>query len=447
MIVDRRSFLVSTGLSTAAGVLAPSSKALARPQAATPTSPSTGQADWDAIRNEFALSRDYIHLGSFYLASHPRPVREAIEKYRTILDENPLFVEEVMFRNWDDNKPDQLKKVIAEYVGGRAEEIALVPNTTTGLALIYNGLRIKPGQEILTTEHDHYSHHESIRLAVDKSGATVRRVALHDGAAGANEDTLVERLGKAITPRTRAVGVTWVHSSTGLKLPLKKIADVVKGVNRGRSEDDRCLLVVDGVHGFGVEDDAVASLGCDFFAAGTHKWLFGPRGTGILWGRSDAWPHVRPTIPTFEDPGPFQVWAKNEPLAVATRAAWVSPGGFHAFEHHWAVEAAVRFHQQIGRSRITERIHTLNGQMREGLATMPHVVLYTPRSKALSAGIVCFDVKGLKPEEVVTRLHAKKILATTTPYAVTYARVAAGIMVSPAEVETTLKEIRALRAA
>jgi selenocysteine lyase/cysteine desulfurase len=444
MGVDRRGFLVSAGLSVAGSVLVPPaapSHAGAAPLALGP------EPDWNAVRDQFELSRDYVNLGTFYLSSHPRPVRDAIEKYRKLLDENPLYVEEVMFEDWSNNKPLHVKKVIAEYLGARAEEIALTPNTTTSLALLYNGLKIEPGQEILTTEHDHYSHHESIRLAVQKSGAGMKRVALHDGAATAREETMVERLRKAITPRTRAVGVTWVHSSTGLKLPIRRIAEAVTKANAGRADADRCLLIVDGVHGLGVEDEAVATLGCDFFAAGTHKWIFGPRGTGILWGRADAWLHTRPTVPTFEANGPFEAWRKDEPVSPATQAAWVSPGGFWAFEHQWGVEAAFRFHQQLGRTQIAERIHALNGQIKEGLAAMPHVVLHTPRGSTLSAGIVCFDVKGLKPEEVVARLRPKKILATTTPYAVSYARVAAGIMIQPEEIETTLREIRGLAAA
>lgn len=68
------------------------------------------------------------------------------------------------------------------------------------------------------------------------------------------------------------------HSSTGLKMPVRRIADALAEINAGRSEADRVLLVVDGVHGFGVEDETVAQMGCDFFVAGTHKWIFGPRG-------------------------------------------------------------------------------------------------------------------------------------------------------------------------
>jgi len=82
--------------------------------------------------------------------------------------------------------------------------------------------------------------------------------------------------------------------------------------------------------------------------------------------------------------------------------------------------------------------------MKEGLARIPRVQLYTPRDENLSAGIVCFEVKGMKPEEVVERLLAKRIVASTTPYRVSYARVACNIVNTPQEIETVLQAIREL---
>ena len=127
-----------------------------------------------------------------------------------------------------------------------------------------------------------------------------------------------------------------------------------------------------------------------------------------------------------------------------TRAAWVSPGGFHAFEHEWAVADAFRFHLQLGKRKIADSIHSVNQQCKEGLAKMSHVKLYTPRSTDLSAGLVCFDVNGMKPEKVIEKLLQRKIIASVTPYGVAYARVAPSLINTPEEIETTLREIRSL---
>jgi selenocysteine lyase/cysteine desulfurase len=295
---------------------------------------------------------------------------------------------------------------------------------------------LKAGQEILTTVHDHYSHHESIRLAAERAGATFRKIKLFDDFNSISEEEILSRIRKSITPKTRVVGVTWVHSSSGVKLPIRNIATAIAEANKNRAEADRVLLVVDGVHGIGVEDESIAQTGVDFFAAGTHKWIFGPRGTGFIWGKAENWRMMRPVIPSFSG-GAYGAWMNGQEIK-EMRAALMTPGGFHSFEHRWALPAAFEFHKQIGRPRVAERIHALNDQAKEGLAKMPNVKLYTPRGSKLSAGLVCFDVNGMRPGIVVQRLLAKKVFASSSPYATSYARLAPSLLNTPEEIETLL---------
>jgi selenocysteine lyase/cysteine desulfurase len=258
----------------------------------------------------------------------------------------------------------------------------------------------------------------------------LRYVRLYDTPPTATADEIVSALVAAIQPNTRVVAITWVHSSTGLKLPVRPIADALHAVNQGRDDGDRALLCVDGVHALGVEDFTVGGLSADFLVAGCHKWLFGPRGTGLVWGDPGAWTAVGQVIPSFSGGG--------------TPGAEMTPGGFHSFEHRWALDRAFALHQEIGKARVTARIRDLNAQLKDGLATMPHVTLHTPRDPSLSAGLACFEVAGLPPSGVVSRLLDRKIVATTTPYSPTYARLAAGLMNDPDEVDTVLREVWAL---
>jgi selenocysteine lyase/cysteine desulfurase len=438
MSLTRRNFLIRGSLSLAAGAL---SSALA--EAKTKENVPVDLQDWESVRQQFDLAPDHIHLALFFLASHPRSVRQAIEQYRAKLDANPLLtVENAMFVQTDENIPLQVCRTVANYIGGDAHDIALTQNTTTGLALLYHGLPLHEGDEILTTTHDHYVHHESIRLATGRCGATWRKISLFDSYDAISPDEMSDRIRKAIGPKTRAVGVTWVHSSSGVRLPVSRIAAALADVNRSRDEKDRVLLIVDGVHGIGVEDPKITALGCDAFAAGTHKWLFGPRGTGFVWAKPELWKRMRPVIPSFSSPDLFAAWEEEREPAPSARAAWFSPGGFQAFEHFWALPQAIRFHQNIGPARITARTHELNGQMKEGLARMPNVQLYTPRDEKLSAGMVCFDVKGMKPQAVVERLLGQRIVASTTPYRVSYARLACNVVNTPQEIDRTLRAIR-----
>jgi selenocysteine lyase/cysteine desulfurase len=315
-----------------------------------------------------------------------------------------------------------------------------------GLALLYNGLRLQPGQEILTTTHDHFVHHESIRLAAERTGASVRKVVLYDTGRAASTDEMVARLKAAVGARTRLVGLTWVHSSTGVRLPIRQLADALGEINHGRGPDERALLIVDGAHGFGAVDENVADLGCDFFSSGTHKWILAPRGTGLVWAPAANWALVRPTIPSFMSEAVYNAWMEGQAPTAPVAACDVSPGGFFAYEHQWAATEAFAFHERIGRARITARIAELNSRIKTGLATMPRVTLHTPMAAALSAGINCFEVRGVAPEEVVRRLLDRRIVASSSPYRVTYARLSAGIMNTPEEVDRALQAVAALRA-
>src|SRR5207247_9549928 len=102
-----------------------------------------------------------------------------------------------------------------------------------------------------------------------------------------------------------------------------------------------------------------------------------------------------------------KIWGKAIPPEDIPPAALMTPGGFHSFEHRWALGEAFRFHQRIGKPRIAERIHLLNRQLKEGLAKMSHIKLHTPLADNLSAGIVCFEVDGTTPAEVVSRLRER----------------------------------------
>lgn len=348
-----------TGCSGGSGGSAPAGAGVPSNTGVRSSDPAVALGEWESLRAEFNLSREWIHLGSFLLASHPRLVREAIERHRRELDENPVHS---LAKNEKLNTATQgVLEVDGSYMGVPPTDIALTDSTTMSLATLYQGLTLRAGDVVLTTTHDHFATHETLR-----------------------------------------------H----------------------------------GVHGFGVEDVSMADLGCDFFAAGCHKWIFGPRETGVLWGKTDQWSRLRPTIPHFGFEA-YSAWMRDVPPP-ETDASMMTPGGFHSFEHRWALGAAFSFHLGIGKAKVANRIHLLNTQFKEGLSSMPNITLHTPVTSDLSAGIICFDLNGRPPEHLVEKLLEQKIIATTTPYRPTCARVAPALLNSPAEVDTALRAIRAL---
>jgi isopenicillin-N epimerase len=435
LTLSRRQFLaVPAALAATSLVPGGFADALAKE---TPALPDL--SDWDRVRRQFALDPSYAHFASFFIASHPAPVRDSIESWRRAMDRDPFqTIEHGMFGDDAHNIPLQVTTTIARYLGGRAQDIAITRSTTEGLALVYHGLPLKAGDEVLTTVHDHYSHHESIRLATTRAGASMRKIALFDEASAANTGDIIQRLLSAVKPATRVVGITWVHSSSGIRLPIREIVAALK------AKHPDVLLVVDGVHGIGAADETIATMGADYFCAGCHKWMFAPRGTGLVWANADNWARLRPTVPNFSDFESYNAWAENRDPATPNNAARMTPGGFHAFEHQWAMGAAFDMHHAMGRGRVAARIRSLNDRLKASLADNSKITVHTPMSGDLSAGLVAFEVAGMKPEAVVKRLLESRIIASTSPYAITYARLAPSLVNTEDEVDRAAKAVHAI---
>lgn len=447
MGIGRRDFLLGSGLAMAA------SPALAQttPAAPIPYQPSPGATpqppppppDWTAVKAQFQTAPDQVNMSAMLIATHPLPVRKAIDQFRRELDWRPVTYLE------DNNRRLQgySRAAAGRYLGLDGDQVALTDSTTLGAALVYGGLKLGYGDEIVTTNQDYYITHESLRRAALRNGSVVRRIDLFDSIETVSDAQMVARLMAAITPRTRVFALTWVHSSTGLKIPLPAISAALAQVNAARQEPEKIILAVDGVHGFGAQDATLASLGCDILMAGCHKWLFGPRGTGIIAANARGWSRLRPIVPSYVDSAAWSAWVNNAPLLDDTDGPLMSPGGFKAFEHLWSIPAAIDFHDQIGKARVAARTAELATQLKTGLALMPHVRLVTPRDPGLSAGIVSFDVAGLSADGAVHRLRQRRIIASAAPYAIQHVRLTPSIMNSPAEVDLALAEVRGLAAA
>ncbi len=432
-MVSRRGLLAAAGGAAVGGVVAGGvavdvlSEPVCLPAGSGPAPPFDPD-DWASVRAQFALTHGVANLAAFYFSSHPATVRIAIERHRAGLDADPLgYVQENQ-----STQDERVAKAAAKYLNTNESQLAFTDSTTMGLGLLYSGLRLAPGDEILTTEHDHYATHESLRLREVRDGVRVRRARLYDDSARANPQEMVARLVGGLTPATRLVALTWVHSNTGVMLPVRAMTDAIAAENAKRPEPQRMVVSLDGVHGFGAVAATPKELGVDFLVTGTHKWLFGPRGTGLIWGRSEAWPRFTPIVPSFIDskgkePGP-----------------WSTPGGFHSFEHRWAVAEAFELHRAIGAERIAERTRALATALKDGLAGIPGVHLKTPRGPEASAGLVCCEVDGYGPNEAVARLRKSNVISSATPYDPSYLRFGPSIINSESDVEATLAAVRAL---
>ena len=414
---DRRTFLKQAGI-LAAGL--PLTAGLHNVASATPQ-PSLPGDKWAQLRQLFDQDPDYLHFSNFLITSHPKPVREAIEMHRAALDKNPGLA-----MDWDlgviEQREEEVRVWAGRYLQANAKQIALTGSTTEGLAMIYGGVHVRPDQEILTTAHEHYATHTILNLRTQRDGTRVRKIRLFKDPQTASKAEILASIDQNIKPETRVLGMTWVHSGSGVKLPIAQIGALVDKHNRHRSEQDRIIYLVDGVHGFGVEDLSFPAMNCDFFIAGTHKWMFGPRGTGIVCSRSEEVKYVTPIIPTF-----------SEATAFSTT---MTPGGYHSFEHRWALNEAFKLHLQLGKADVQARIHALNSYMKKRLQAHPRIELVTPLNPELSSGFSFFRVKGQDSDKIAAWLMQNRVIADAVERDVgPVIRTAPGLLNTEAEVD------------
>ncbi|PWB35618.1 aminotransferase [Pseudomonas sp. SDI] len=391
-MTDRRTFLKQAGVLAASLPLA--SHLLPQAHAASPLA-LTAADKWKNLRTLFPLDPDVAHFANFLVTAHPRPVQEAIDRYRAELDRNPASL-----MDWESqyewNREGEVREWAARYLEVKPRQIALTGSTTEGLGMIYGGLQVGPQQEILTSEHEHYSTHRCLAYRQQRQGTQVRKLRLFREPWEISTDQVLSTLDRNIRPNTRVLGMTWVHSGSGVKLPVGEIGELVRQHNRNRSEQERILYVVDGVHGFGVENRSFADFNCDYFIAGTHKWMFGPRGTGIICAASEKMQHLTPTFATF---------AQEEDFATT-----MTPGGYHAFEHRWALGKAFELHLQLGKADVEARIHQLNDALKQRLLEHQAIQLVTPRGAEHSAGFTFFRIKDRDPDAIAAYLNQNRVM-------------------------------------
>lgn len=442
----RRAFLARTGgaAGVVAGAVTTGAFAACSSGDGSEAEDDPGALDPDdraSIRRQFALSPDYSHFDAWVVAAHPRMVTEAIDRFRDELDTEPWATrEEAAVRD------SSVRRALAELVGGEPEEVAMTTGGAQGLGLVTGGLRLGGDDEVLTTEHDGYLTREAVRLAAFRTGAAAREVRLYEQVAEASTDEIVFRLLGGITDATRLVALTWVSPDSGLKLPVADIADALTEVNRDRDETDRVLLCVDGGYALGVEDVDVRRLGCDFLVASFDHWMFGPRGTGLCWGRESAWQRLDPILPSFA-PEATEAWIAGEEPPDESRGLsglLATPPGNDDLEHRWAMPAAVRLQDEIGAERIAGWTLDQAGALRDGLAGIDGVTLITPAEGDLSSALVCFRPEREDPHQMLLLLRRRWVLASLAPLDPRVLRLGPSLITDPDDVDTALSALRDL---
>lgn len=293
-MLDRRTFLsLIPSLTAAAGLPAPPTQCdeLLGAAPANLPDPALYAADEEAyfteLRKQFLIPEDEVYLNNGTVGSSPAPVlRAVINGYRD--SERLAQTEPEDYPIWGYAAWNEFRDPLASFIGCKRDELALVRNATEANSYIANGIDMKPGDEVITTDQEHPGGEHPWNLKAKRYGIVVKKVALPKPVTSPAD--VLNRFNDAITPRTRVLFFSHISTTTGAVLPVKELAALArsKGI----------LSAADGAHAPGMMKLNISELGCDMYSSSPHKWLQAPKGSGFLYVRDEVIDRLWNTIAT-----------------------------------------------------------------------------------------------------------------------------------------------------
>ena len=394
MDIDRRTFLSSTGKGLGLMALASSTVASlfenvnAAGRSIDHLSPLAAAADedyWANIQQAFSVTRGIINLNNGGVSPSPRMVTEAFVRYTWQQEDATAYT------MWQILEPqsETIRSGLAEIFGCDAEEIAITRNASESLEILLMGMDFKSGDEILTTTQDYPRMLTTLKQRELREGLKLNLIKIPIAPKDVND--IAAAFERAVTPKTKLILVSHQINLTGQINPVKKVCEMARA--RGIE------TIVDGAHSFAQFDFKQADLGCDYFGTSLHKWIYAPKGTGMLYVRKEKIPKVW-ALMASEDKNRNDI-RKYEEI------------GTHSAAMRLAIGEAILFHNAIGGKRKEERLRYLSRYWMNNLKSIPKVGFNTSFDPAQSCAIANFKIDGVDPVALGSYLMSKHKIFTT----------------------------------
>jgi selenocysteine lyase/cysteine desulfurase len=305
------------------------------------------------------------------LCPSPRAVAETVTRLTHDIDVDCSFQNRDKFGDLLETS----RRMVADHLGVSPEEIALVRNTSEANNTINAGLPLEPGDEVVVWDQNHPTNNVAWDVRAARYGIRVRRVTVPEAPRSTQE--LIDPFVAALGERTRVLALTHISNLSGIRLPVREIAEAAhsRGVH----------VHVDGAQSLGAVRLDLREMGCDSYTASTHKWLMGPKEAGVLYVRSELVPSIWPA-------GVAPGWGSDADPDVAGARKFESLGQ-RDDACLASVGTTVAFHREIGVHEIDARVTQLATALKEGIAELG-LPLLTPMDPGLSGGVCIVRVAG-----------------------------------------------------
>jgi selenocysteine lyase/cysteine desulfurase len=391
---DRRNFLsfAGKGLGLAALSSATVASLLAEVNAAaksiahlTPVQAAMEEDFWFTIQNAFSVTRGIINLNNGGVSPSPRIVTEALVRYIWQQEDATAYT------MWQILEPqsETIRTGLAELFGCDREEIAITRNASESLEILLTGMDFKSGDEILTTTQDYPRMLNTLRQREKREGLVLKLIKIPIPPKDLNEITAAFE--RAITPRTRLLLMAHQVNITGQITPVKAVCEMARA--RGIE------TIVDGAHSFAQFYFEQKDLGCDYFGTSLHKWLYAPKGTGLLYIKRDKIEKIWPMMA-----------AESKQAGDIRKFEEI---GTHSAAPKLAIGEALLFHNGIGGKRKEARLRYLSRYWMNRLKDIPKIRFNTSFDPNQSCAIANVQIEGTDPRAVGNFLFNEHHIFTT----------------------------------
>ncbi len=380
---SRRAFLRMAGAAGTTAAVAFRAEALERVEAAgqsvagkTPEEVAKDEFYWREIQLAFKLDRTLINLNNGFTSPMPRVAIESVFRYMDMINMLPVHYQGMVAGN-----VQTIRRRMANEFGCDPEEMALTRGASESLQIAQNGIDLKAGDEVITTDQDYPRMLTTWDQRMRRDGIKVTRLQF---PVPATQDFLFNMFEKAISPRTKVFHFTHITNLTAQLFPVKRLSRLArsKGI----------VTIVDGAHALGQFPFKLRDLECDAYGVSLHKWLLAPLGNGCLYVRKD-------------------MISKFWPLQAAPEQ---QDNDIRKFEsigtHPWAIRAALgeslAFHQAIGAERKAARLRYLTLRWANALKVHPRIKVLSE----LSEPAQCWGVAAVNIEGIDVRTLAKFLM-------------------------------------
>ena len=364
---------------------------------------------WERYSHQFPVRDHLIYLNHAAVSPLCKPAADAM---KNLADDCCQFGS-LHYDQWM-AAYEGVRVAAARLIGADRSEIALVKNTSEGIATVATGLDWKAGDRIVAFREEFPANYYPWKV-LEEQGVAVTWLSVTDP---------LDRIEDACRG-ARLLSISFVQFLTGFRAPIQAIGEIC--------HRNQCIYMVDAIQGLGAFPLDVRACHIDALAADGHKWLMGPEGCGILYLHQALWEHVRPVEFGWTNVAGYADYASRD-MSLRRDAGRYECGTLNTIGC-FGLRASIEFLLEVGVEEIGPAVQSLGDRIAAGVEAKGYEVL-GQRTPDSGAGIVSFRKPGWDDRELVKRLRAAGIAAAPRAG---WVRTSPHFYISPSDIDRMLE--------